>query len=416
MKALTASLVLLLFSVGGGSSLRAETLTLAEALQAVREHHPALAAARAQAEAVRTRIDQEKAWMDPRLSLEVKREDTLRPNTYSEVELAVSQELPLSRRNTLRAKGAAAEASMFDAAVLVKLQVVLNQARAAYLRIAAVDTRLQVNTRLRTVLQQSIALAQQGYESGQQMQVDVIETQTELTRLDSDENDLAMQRAEDVARLNGLMQRPTETAIDPLALPEPTPLTLTPAEALERVRGHHPELLMAARRIESAQAQVAVARKNRTPDPEVMLRVKQMNRSGDVISAYDTGVSLSLPWFNDRRNRAQVAEAESGVTAARAEARASEADLAGMVAGMHQRARLAYTQYKRFHDELLPLAQLRAESQRRGYETGTTPLFAALGAERSVLETEASMVKAQADHALATAELDFLTARDLTGP
>lgn len=396
----------------GVLGLRAEPLTLDEALAAVREHHPVLAAARAEAQRARTKIDQERAWMDPKLALEVKHEGTLRPTTYSEVELTVSQEVPLSRRNELRARNAAAEASVIDAAIRVKERTVLNEARTAYVRIASVDAQLAVNARLRGLLEQSLALAQQGYESGQQMQVDVIETQTELTRLQTEETELARGRAADVARLNTLMQRPTDVAIEPVGLPVPQPLSLTAADAQQAVREHHPELLMAARRITAAETQLAVARKNRTPDPEFMLRAKQTNSSGDVISAVDTGVAISLPWFQERRNRAQILEAESGITAARADARASEADLAGMVAGMHARASLSYAQYVRYRDELLPLAEQRAESLQRGYVNGTSSLFVALGGQRAVAETEMALVKAQAEYALTVAELDFLTAPD----
>lgn len=398
----------------GSIAVAADTLTLSDALAAVRARHPALAAARAQAEAARAKIDQEKAWADPRASLEIKREDNLRPTTYSEVELSVSQELPLSRRNELRARSAAAEASVADAGIRVKERALLSEARAAYLRIAASDTEITILQRRRELLKQSVALAQQAYEVGQQTQVDLITAQSELTQLDTEETNLASERAENAARLNALMARPADTPIPELTLPAVSPITMSGAEAMQLVRAHHPELLMAARRIAAAEAQVAVARKNRTPDPEVMARARQMNGSGKALTGFDTGVSVSLPWFNDRRNRAQVAEAQSGVAAARAEAETSEVELSGMVASMRQRATLAYQQYERYRDQLLPLARARAEAEQRGYEAGGTPLFAVLAAQNAALEAEHALHQAHAQCALATAEFEFLT-NDVSG-
>jgi len=390
------------------------TLTLNEVYAAVRAQHPALAAARAEAEAARSRVTQENAWMDPKVSAEWRR-DNIRPlNTYSEIEVTASQELPLSRRNKLRAEVAAAEASVADAAVHVRERKLLNDARTAFLRIAAIDTKTAVNDRLRTLLRQTTTLTRQAYESGQKMQSDLIATQTELSRLDAEQADLAAMRTENASKLNALMQRPPDSSIAHLTLPEPTPLILTPAEALAHARAHNPELTLAARRVKTDEAKLAVAQKNRAIDPEVMIRGRQMNRTGDILSSYDTGVSFSVPWFNEGRNRAQLAEARSGITAARAEVQMNDSDLAGMIAGMIQRTNTTFAQITRYNNELLPLSRQQAASQRRAYESGRAPLLDVFMAERSSIETEMALVNVRAEHALAAAEFDFLTAHDVT--
>lgn len=389
-------------------------LTLGDVFSAIRTQHPALAAGRAEAEAMRARVAQEKAWMDPKVGVEWRREDSLRINTYSEIEVTASQELPLSGRNKLRSEAAAAEAGVADAAVAVRERDLFNQARISYLRIAAVDTKSAVNERLRALLRQTLTLTRQGYERGQRMQADLISAQTELARLDAEQADLAAMRVEDVSKLNALMQRPPETAIAPLALPEAHSISLTPAEALAHARTHNPELTRAARRVKAAEAQLAVAEKNRSIDPEIMIRGRQMNRSGDVISSYDTGVAFSVPWFNDKRNKAQRAEARSTIAAARAEVQMTESELAGMVAGMLQRINITAAQIARYRNELLPLAQQQATTQRRAYESGQAPLLEVIMAQRGLLETEMKLVEVRSEHAMATASYDFLTAQDVT--
>ena len=389
-------------------------LALSQVFAAVRSQHPALAASRAEAEAARARVTQEKAWMDPKVGVEWRRDDTLRVNTYSEIEVTASQELPLSRRNKLRADVASAEASVADAGARVKERQLLNDARIAYLRIAAIDTKIAVNDRLCSLLRQATTLTRQAYESGQKMQNDLIATQTELSRLDAEQADLAAMRGENVSKLNALMQRPPEMLIARLVLPEPLPISITPAEALAHARAHNPELALAARRVKTAEAKLAVAQKNRMPDPEVMIRGRQMNRSGDILSSYDTGVSFSVPWFNQARNRAQIAEARSGISSARAEVQMSDSELAGMIAGMIQRYHTTFAQVTRYKNELLPLNRQQAEAQRRAYESGRAPLLDVLMAERAVLETEMALVNFRAEHALAAAEFDFLTAHDVT--
>lgn len=390
------------------------SLALSDVFSAIRSRHPALAASRAEAEAARERINQEKAWMDPKVGVEWRRDDTLRLNTYSEIEVTASQELPLSRRNKLRAEAAAAEAGVADATIAVRERELFNQARIAYLRIAAVDTKSTVNERLRALLRQTVTLTRQAYERGQRMQADLIAAQAELARLDAEQADLAAMRVEDVTKLNALMQRSPETEIAPLALPEAHAISITPAEALAHARTHNPELTRAARRVKAAEAQLAVADKNRSIDPEIMVRGRQMNRSGDILSSYDTGVAFSLPWFNDRRNKAQRAEARSMAAAARAEVQMTESELAGMVSGMLQRINITAAQTTRYRDELLPLAQQQAATQRRAYENGQAPLLEVIMAQRGLLETEMKLVEARSEHAMATASYDFLTAQDVT--
>ncbi|MFT3868690.1 MAG: TolC family protein [Nibricoccus sp.] len=389
-------------------------LTLGDVFSAIRTHHPALAASRAEAEAMRARVAQEKAWMDPKVGVEWRREDTLRFATYSEIEVTASQELPLSRRNKLRSEAAAAEAGVADAAIAVRERDLFNQARTAYLRIAAVDTKAAVNERLRALLRQTVTLTRQAYERGQRMQADLITTQAELARLDAEQADLAAMRVEDVSKLNALMLREPATAIAPLNLPEARPISITPAEALAHARLHNPELARAARRVKAAEAQLAIAEKNRAIDPEIMVRGRQMNRSGDVISSYDTGVAFSVPWFNDKRNKAQRAEARSMITAARAEVQMTESELAGMVAGVIQRINITATQIARYRNELLPLAQQQAATQHRAYESGQAPLLEVVMAQRALLETEMKLVEVRSEHAQATASYDFLTAQDVT--
>ncbi|MFT3783195.1 MAG: TolC family protein [Nibricoccus sp.] len=414
MRIIASSFLATVLLVGTAAAQEPPSLTLNDVFAAIRSSHPALAASRAEAEAARARIVQEKAWMDPKVSVELRREDTLRVDTYSEIEVTASQELPLSRRNKLRSEAAAAEASVADATISVRERDLFNQARNSYVRIAAVDAKSAVNERLRGLLKQTITLTQQAYERGQRMQADLIAAQAELARLDAEQSDLAGMRAEDVTKLNALMQRAPETPISVLKLPEVHSLTISPAEALAHARAHNPELVRAARKVKSAEAQLAIAEKNRIPDPEVMIRGRQMNRSGDVLSSYDTGVAFSLPWFNEKRNRAQRAEARSMIAAARADAQMTESELAGMVAGMIQRINISAAQVARFRNQILPLAEQQAATQRHAYESGQAPLLEVIMAQRTLLETEMKLVEAHSEHALASAAYDFMTATDVT--
>lgn len=387
-------------------------LTLPEVFNAIRDHHPSLAAARAASQAAQARIDQEKAWMDPRLGVDLKRNNTQLAN-YSELEVHLSQELPLSGRTQLRGQAASAETAVTVAQTRQREWMLLNQGRLAFTRLAAADERLAINTRLHDNLVQSLALARQAYATSQRTQMDLLTLETDLIKIDGARTELTSQRLQEVAALNALMLRPVETGIAALSLPAPALPALTLPDAVAQARALSPEITVAFKELEVARAKLAVVRKNRAIDPEVSFTARQMNNSGQVLSSYDTGISFSLPWANPGRTRSERVEALSRITAARAEADASEAEIAGMVGSAHTRATASFEQVNRYQNELMPLAIAAAEAARRDYESGRAPLPSVLAAQRVTIETELQFSVARAEHALATAELCFLTSQDV---
>lgn len=407
--------------LGTGSAI-AETsapLTLPEVFAAIRNSHPALASANASTDAARARIDQETSWADPRLGIDLRRADTelnaetTNLGTVNEVEVTLSQEIPLSGRPRLRGLAAKAETSVASAQALRREWMLLNQARLSFTRLAAADEHLAVNTRLHDNLVQTRALTRQAYETGQKPQMELLSLETDLAKLDAERTDLESRRLQESALLNSLMLRPVETVIAPLTLPAPALPALSVSDAVARARVRSPEITVALRETDAAQARLAVVRKNRAIDPEFMLTARRMRGSGDTISSFDTGVSFSLPWANPGRTRAELVEARSRVTAARAEADAGEVEITGMVATAHARATAAYAQVKRYQDELLPLSRASTDAARRDYETGRASLTSVLAAQRMTLETELKLADFRTEQALASAELCFLTSQDV---
>ena len=420
MRLFSIIILTLLSGVGSGFAETAEPLTLTEVFAAVRAKHPGLASSRATTDAARARVAQEKAWADPRLGIDLKRGDTpgnaatTKLNTYNELEVSISQELPLSGRNQLRAKAAEAEAGIADAETRRREWMLLNQARTTFTRLAAADERLVVNQRLRENLAQTLALSRQSYETGLRPQAELLALQTRLAQLDADRNDLESMRTQESSALNALMIRPVETPIGNLTLPALVAPSLSLPDAVARARAMSPDIAITLKQVAAAQARLAVARKNRSIDPEVSITARQMKGSGEGISSYDTGISFSLPWFHSGRTDGERREALSRLTAARADVESGEAEITGMVASAHARATSGYTQVKRYETELVPLARASSAAAQRDYETGRAQLPAVLTADKMLLETELKLTDTRAEQALASTELCFLTSEDVT--
>lgn len=391
----------------------AAVLTLQDALAEVRARHPSLAAARARVDAARARTDGASAWADPRVSLELMREDTTRLNTYSDIELTVSQEIPLAGRPRLKTSVAEAEAGVAETAVLVRERMLMSQARNAYVKAAGAAEQLSALEGVRKNLELRFNLVRQAYESGARSQADVTELSIARSRLDAERTELESTEQQARAQLDALMLRSAGASSQSLVLPAPRPTAHTAGEARQMALNNHPDLLMLSRKIAASDARLALAKTNRTPDLEVMVRAKQLNRTGDLISAYDTGVSFRVPWFNDRRTRSEVAEAKGLVREAHADSESAEAELAGMVTSMHRRLAADYEQWRRQRDELIPLARVQTDVVRRNYEAGRALLTDLLAAEGSVLEAELALARLASAHALDASDFEFLTASSL---
>lgn len=388
-------------------------LTLTEVFATLRATHPALAASRAAAEAARSRVDQEKAWMDPRLTFEHMR-DNRDFFGYSELKLGISQEIPLSGRNTLRARAAEAEAAVTVGQATRQEWLLLDQARVAFVELASADARRAVNRRLHDLIAQTAALARLSYENGYGDQAGLLALDTELARVDAECADLDGMLAGQRARLNALLLRPAGSPLVSPALPEPAPPALDVAAAVALARSASPDVAVALREADAARARLAVANKNRSVDPEIMFAARRMDdMGGDVLTSYDTGVSFSLPWLNPGRSRGEVAEARARLAMTRSDALAAEADIAGKTASAHARAVSAFEQLRRQRDEVLPLARASTAAARRDYEAGHVALVPVLAAERAEIDAEMRLVDLRAAQALAAAELAFLTSQDL---
>lgn len=388
-------------------------LPLADVLAAVRATHPALAATRARTAVRDAAASSAAAWDDPMIELMVKRDET-NPFSASELELTLTQSLPLSGNNTRRAAVARAAAAEAATATSLAELTLLAAARATYLELAALEARLALLARTDALLGQLVADLTARYETGQRPQSDVLTA--ELERLILQERLLTAEGAAAArrSRLNTLMGRPETTP-----LPPPTPLADTFAEPplepyLAATRRQHPELLAAAAARDTATAQSTLAARAGRIDPVVLVRLKRLDGSSRAIDAIDTGIGFNLPWAQRDRYRSTATAAHSARDAAEADEAATLQRVLGLV---HER----WTQLATYRDRTLlyreravPLAHEAVAAAHRDFTANRIPLADLLNATRNLYQVEEDLLLFLADYHLAHAAL--LTAAGLTQP
>ena len=401
-------LILCLFATGSaqagpGDSAPAKLETI---LAAVRRDNPSVRAARARWKAMKLRVPQARAWEDPRFGVDVERMGATRFTSYSDTEWMLSQQVPVSGKNRSRARAADAEARAgFEEFRRAELDA-LSKARAAWFRLANLYAQLEINQRNRELLGQLAEISRVKYESGTQSQNAVLVAQTELLRLNETRSNLERDLVAQQSALNMLMGRPASSTI---IKPEPLAFTVFKPGSIERFAiANRPEIALAARRIEAAEAGHQLAKRQWIPDPELRLEARNFRENDPVFREYDTGIFFSIPWGNWRKYSAGIAEAQKRVEAAQADLIGARIELSVLVRDQLQTIESAAKNYLLFRDQLMPLARQSVESARAGYESNKVEFAELISAQRTLQEVDSGMIEHLANYRVAVSELEAI--------
>ncbi|GAB4122601.1 MAG: hypothetical protein Fur0040_03390 [Sideroxydans sp.] len=367
-----------------------------------REHNPALAAARYEAEAARQLGDSADTLADPVLRIEPM--DVTRGNPATRFTLM--QRLPWFGTRDLRREAATARAALAagrEAATHAGIAARLRQAHIMRYT-AAANERLILQAR--ELLQRLEQVAQTRYANGLGSQQDVLRAQIELTAADSEL--LTWQNTAHHAHVevNALLARDANAPLaEARVLPAvPPAAALDEAALLERLERNNPQLRIAAADVTAAEQSRALAYAARYPD--LTLGVSP-TRSNGGIERWDLMLELDIPLQQSaRRTQERSAEAQLMAASARraAERDAQRAELVRMLAELETARR---TESLLAH-RLLPQAELGYRAALAAYEAGRVDFELLITAHRQWLRAQQQQLKAQADMQSRLADIENL--------
>jgi len=188
---------------------------------------------------------------------------------------------------------------------------------------------------------------------------------------------------------------------------------------LASVEANNPELLMLERKINSSQARSELARLEKRPNFTVGLNYIQVDVPTVNPGTPDAGknpwaltLSINLPIWNGRTSAAKR-EAQANQRAAESELSNRRRQLSGSVYDSAAVLRDAQRRVGLYHNELLPLARQALEITRSSYEGGRATLLEMIDSERSLLDLELQLWRAQTDAAQQRVVLQTLANRPL---
>jgi cobalt-zinc-cadmium efflux system outer membrane protein len=401
-----------LASVAAATALAAgdAPLTLEQVLADVRAHNPALQAAGATAAAEHERATQASAWQDPVGGLEIMRSGTRSLTRYSEAEFQLSQKIPLSGNRERRQALANAEAHVATTAIRSRELALAGSAREAFFSLLRDREQLALLRDSDHLLDLAVNLTRSRLATGNADTAALLAAESERARLRERIITLDREAADATALLNTLRDLPPQSPVGELAAPVAPPAPFASlAEAQAHAFAHRPELAEADARITAADRARDLADRAWRPDPEVMLRARHENGGSALIHEYDTGIAVSLPWFNDSKYRSAQREATHRREAATLDAAAVRANTAAEVRDMWQRLDTARRTSELYRDRLLPLARAASDNARAGLVTGKTSLADLIAAQRALVEAQTVLAANLSDSHRYSAMLVTLT-------
>ena len=398
-----------------GSEARHARISLGEVTSMALANNPAIQQALRKWGAAKARVTQEGAWDDLRISgsSRVARFVDVAPNAFADQLVSVEQIIPLTGKNLLRARVAAADAvAAFEQARREQLDV-LAKTRASYFRLLNANAQLELNRKNLTSLRQIAEVSRSRYEVGKANAAEPLAGEVEASKLLEFEQDILRNISAEQSQLNVLMNR---DAFAPLGQPEETKIKST-VPSMEEARAlalaNRPEIKIARARIDMEKSRLDLARRNWIPDPAIKVEAQRYNDSRQAASELDTGVSFTVPWVNPGKYSAAVREAKENLASAEHGLDQTNAETVGLLRNALERVHTAKHHVDLFREKLVPQARQAFEANQFAYETGTASFLEWITAQRNLRDLEAMGQQHLADYYAALAELEAVVGVDL---
>src|SRR6266481_674984 len=230
-----------------GTEAQSTHISLHEVTNVVLANNPAIKEAENRWRAARERVRQANAWDDPRIAGDsrVRRYVDVPPNAFMDQSLAVEQLIPITGKNLVRGRAAAAEAlSIFEEVRRAELDVIA-RARASFFRLANAYAQLEINSKNLVSLRQIADISRSKYETGVESAANVLVAETDYSKLLETRRDLERSLSDAQSQLNTVMNRDAFASVGTPATSSINHAHLSPTSLRTVALAQRPEVNMA---------------------------------------------------------------------------------------------------------------------------------------------------------------------------
>jgi cobalt-zinc-cadmium efflux system outer membrane protein len=420
-------MLVLLFALVAAQDTAAPRLVLGETYAAARHHSPRVAAARALADAARTRIASAKLPPDPQLQLGLMNYALpgLKPmELLGMTQLQLMQMIPVAGKLGLSGRIATAQASA-QAERASDVEWELRGAVAmAFYDLYQTDQQLIVVRETLRLLQDIRRTTEAMYRVGEGLQADVLRAQVAIARMVEDTIRMTAMRTGMAARLNALLDAPLDASVgSPVlpAFPDSVPLLHAFVAVAETER---PMVKAGEREVDAANAQARLAHREIWPDFTVGLQYGQQTvtmpatdptmpperrteRMGSLM------IGASIPVFANKRQYRMRQEMTAMQRMAEADLGAMRAETRGKVAEAYANLVRARNLTSLYRNTVIPQVEASVTSALAAYRVGGVDFMTLLDNRMTANNYRQELFALEAEEGKSWAELEMLMGREL---
>ena len=406
---------------GDGHSQRSDPVRLAELIDHAYAHNPSIQQAREEWRAMVENYRVATGYPDPQLMVTwfpEPIETRLGPQDWN---AQISQMIPfpgkLSKAGELVAADARIARLKLDKAVKETLLAVKEAYYELwYIRQARTITRH--NTRLLAHIRK---IGETAHADDRTTLTDVVKAQAQTGQLQYDALLLEELEQTEVTRLNGLLNRPPETAVGDLEPPALEPLAVDVESIYQLAQANLEEILMAQVGVDKGDTKVSLARFQNLPDfkiglfyagigdPDVPVQPKDAGRDAIGVQA---GISIPL-WFG--RNNSRVDKAMAEKSKARAEKQVRINNVQTRIRTLYFKARNAERIVTLYQTHLNPQAAQAMALAEVWYQEGEATFTDFIETQSVWYNFQLAQARATADYGISLARLERMAGTHLTG-
>jgi len=408
---------LLVFAVSSARAQNAaagEPAKLADLLTEAEKNNPQIQAARHAWESAKQVPTQLATLPDPQVVVQQMNVGSPRPFAgYSNSDFAYfgvgfSQDIPYPGKLRLRGEIAGKDADATQQQVESVRRAVLATVKMTYFQLGYLARRQKILDEDSQLLQQVEQAAEVRYRSGMGNQQDVLQAQLERTKLLREITMNQLESGKVQAELKNLLNRSQASPeIETAALFESTP-AYNFDQLLAEAKVNNPDLAGMQKMVERQGLQLDLAKKDFYPDFNVQ-GMWQRTDPSQYRAYYQFTVGMRIPIYRSRRQRPELAQAESDRDRAKTEYEMQSQQTAFQLRQQFISAEKSAELLKIYREGLLPQARAELQAGMAAYQSNRQDFQALLASFLDVLKLDEGYWQTLSEHETALARMEEIT-------
>jgi len=328
--------------------------------------------------------------------------------------ISVMQMFPFPGRLSLKTGMAEYEVSVVRQQQEEIRNQIIAMVKKTYFNLYSIDRALETIGKNKELMQQFIQVAEIKYVTGSGIQHDVLRAQVELSKLEDESILWQKRRLSASAKLNALLDRPVSSPVEKISVKLDLPQERWEAISLERLEKQRPLLKAWQHRISKGELAVKLAQKDFWPNITLGASYNQRDdlKSGMAMTDFfSTAVSVSLPLFAKRKQKARIAERELSVRAMAAEYKSVRSSVMADIEGLKAELERNRKRVELYGGGILIQAQQSLDSALAGYQVNKVDFLTLINNWMMLLKYELQYHFAISDYHKALADIDLATGK-----